>query len=73
MASDRGVPCERVDRHGTTLTLAGERPDLGAVGRRASDTLPVTPPRAPSPAADALRRSEEQQRASGHVYETATR
>ena len=72
-ASDRGVPCERVDHRGTTLTLKDQRPDLGAIGRRASDTLPATPPRAPSPAADALQRSEEQQRSSEHTYETATR
>lgn len=73
MAADRSVPCERVDCHGTTLTLANERPDLRATGRRASDTLPVTPPRAPAPAADALRHSQEQQRSADHTYETATR
>ena len=71
MAADRDVPCERVDQHGTTLTLADQRPDLGAIGRRASDTLPATPPRAPSPAADALRQSEERQRSADHTYETA--
>ena len=71
MAADRDVPCERVDHHGTTLTLAGQRPDLGTIGRRTSDTLPATPPRAPSPAADALRQSEERQRSADHTYETA--
>ena len=71
MATKRGVSCERVDHRGTTLTLADQRPDLGAIGRRASDTLPATPPRAPSPAGDALRQSEQLQRSSEHTYETA--
>ncbi|MCY4122686.1 MAG: SLOG family protein [Acidobacteria bacterium] len=71
MASDRGVPSERVDHRGTTLTLADQRPDLGAIGRRASDTLPVTPPQPPSPAADALQRNEKEQRSAEHTYETA--
>ena len=64
MASDRGVPCERVDRHGTTLTLADQRPDLRAIGRRASRYAP----RHPAAGAGAGRRRAAAQRGTATVF-----
>ena len=71
MANDRNVPYERVQRDGTTITHEDQRPDLKAIGRRPSPTLPETPPKAPAPAVDALRQSE--QRSEDYTHETATR
>ena len=73
MANERDIPCERVDRNGRTMTPEDRRPDLKAIGRRPSPTLPETPPKAPTPAVDALRRSEELQRSADQTHETATR
>lgn len=70
-AKDRGVPTERIDFKGRTTTPEDQRPDLKAIGRRPSPTLPETPPKAPTPAVDALRQSE--QRAGEYTHETATR
>lgn len=70
-AKDRSIPTERVDHHGRTVTPENERPDLKAIGRRPSPKLPETPPKAPTPAVDGLRLSE--QRSEDHTHETAAR
>ena len=70
-ANDRSIPTERVDHHGRTMTPEDQRPDLKAIGRRPSPKLPETPPKAPTPAVDGLRLSE--QRSEDHTYETAAR
>ena len=70
MAGTRDIPCEQVDHHGRTVTPEDERPDLRAVGRRGSDTLPHNPPRPPSPAANALKQSENLDQPLDNTYDT---
>lgn len=73
MARERDIPCERIDFKGHNQTPDEHRADLRAIGRRTSDTLPATPPLAPSPAADALRDSEQLQGSRDQTYDTAAR
>ena len=71
MANDREIPCERVDHHGRTVTPEDQRPDLKAIGRRTSDTLPEEPPKPPAPAAGSWQQSADLDRSLDHTCDTA--
>ncbi|MCY4637910.1 MAG: SLOG family protein [Acidobacteria bacterium] len=71
MANDREIPCERVDHHGRTVTPDDQRPDLKAIGRRTSDTLPEEPPKPPAPAAGSWQQGTDLDRLRGDTYDTA--
>ncbi len=71
MANDREIPCERVDHHGRTVTPEDQRPDLKAIGRRTSDTLPEEPPKPPAPAAGSWQQSAHLDRSLDHTCDTA--
>ena len=59
-AAEQGIPCERVDHHGTTVTPEADRPDLRAIGRRKVDTVPDNPETPPAPAAGAWQATLDQ-------------
>ena len=71
IANDREIPCERVDHHGRTVTPEDQRPDLKAIGRRTSDTLPEEPPKPPAPAAGSWQQGADLDRSPNHTYDTA--